>query len=195
MKNNKIQQNIPPGVTKTILMNHFLGRSTKAKEVYLNTYLESINEAYKLLEESKLLFKNQSYQRAYFLGFSALEEISKSQLAADVYTGLVSEEEFKKSYRDHKKKIARVEWIKLDGNSYPCFCSDMIRIKDFDFQKKLKSMYVDVDFNSEIISSPNDSVSKEDAESIIKAVEVGLYRIYQVTEEDGEQIGTKGFMK
>jgi len=195
MKNNKIQQNIPAGVTKTILMNQLLGCSVQAKGIYLNIYSESIKEAYKLLDESTLLFKNQSYQRAYFLGFAALEEISKSQLAADVYTGLVSEEEFKKSYRDHKKKIARVEWIKIDGNSFPHFNSDLIRIDDFDFQKKLKSMYVDVDFSSEVISSPNDSISKDDAESIIKAVEVGLYRIYQVTVEDGEQIGTKGFMK
>ena len=195
MKKKINQKNILAGVAKTILMNQLTGRKEIAKKVYLDTYLESINQAYQLLEESKILFENKSYQRAYFLGFSALEEISKSQLAADVYTGLVSEEKFKKSYRDHKKKISGVEWIKLDGNSYPFFSSDLERIKDFDFQKKLKSMYVDIDFASEEILSPNDSVSKEDAESIIKAVEVGLYRIYQVTEEDGEQIGTKGFMK
>lgn len=56
-------------------------------------------------------------------------------------------------------------------------------------------MYVDLDFDLNEISTPNDSVTENDAENIIKAVKVGLYRIYQVTEEDGEQIGTKGFMK
>jgi len=195
MNIKKKQNNLPPGVIKSVLMNQITGRSRNVKEIYLNIYLKSLNEAYKLLDESKLLFKNEAYQRAYFLGFSALEEISKSQLAADVYTGLISEKEFKESYRDHKKKIKRVEWIKLDGNSYPIFNSDKTRIKDFDYQKKLKSMYIDVDFNSEVMLLPNDSVSKEDAESIIKAVEVGLFRIYQVTVEFGEQIGTKGFMK
>lgn len=181
------------GVTKTVLMNQLAGRNIE--KFYLDTYLECLNEAYNLLDEAKILFKNQSYQRAYFLGFSALEEISKSQLAADVYTGLISEEYFKNTYRDHKKKISRVEWIKIDGNSYPYFESDSTRIQDFDFQKKLKSMYVDVDFKDGKVSKPSDSVNEDDAKRIIRAVEVGLDRIYEVTTENGEQIGTKGFMK
>jgi AbiV family abortive infection protein len=189
------ESHIPAGVMKTILMNQLSGRHNEAKSVYLNTYLESINEAYKLLKESKLLFDNKSWERAYFLAFSALEEISKSQLAADVYTGLISDGEFKRAYKDHKKKIARVEWIKLDGNSYPYSSYDELRIQDFDFQKKLKAMYVDVDFDAEKTSSPSIAIEEHDAASIIKAVEVGLLRIYEVTEENGEQIGTKGFMK
>lgn len=189
------QDNIPSGVKKTILMNHLKGRDSSAVEIYLQIYLASISEAYKLLEEAELLFKNKSFQRTYFLGISALEEIAKSQMAADVFTGLIKEDEFKNAYRDHKKKISRIEWIKIDGNSFPYFSYDNILIRDFDFQKKLKSMYVDVDFKLNEISTPDDSVTENDAESVIKAVKVGLYRIYQVTEEDGEQIGTKGFMK
>ena len=189
------QDNIPSGVKKTILMNHLKGRDSSAVEIYLQIYLASISEAYKLLEEAELLFKNKSFQRTYFLGISALEEIAKSQMAADVFTGLIKEDEFKNAYRDHKKKISRIEWIKIDGNSLPYFSYDNILIRDFDFQKKLKSMYVDVDFKLNEISTPDDSVTENDAESVIKAVKVGLYRIYQVTEEDGEQIGTKGFMK
>jgi hypothetical protein len=56
-------------------------------------------------------------------------------------------------------------------------------------------MYVDINFDLKEISTPNDSITKNDVESVIKAVKVGLYRIYQVTEEYGEQIGSKGFMK
>jgi AbiV family abortive infection protein len=193
MKPKKVQGDITAGTFKTILMNGLVGRNSK--EVYLNTYNESINEAYKLLKEAKLLLESHSFERAYFLGFSALEEISKSQLAADVYTGLISEKEFKKAYKDHKTKISRIKWIQLDGNSYPYFDGDSIRIKDFDFQKKLKSMYVDVNFNEDKITTPNESVTKEDSKSIIRAVEIGLFRIYDVTIENGEQIGTKGFMK
>ncbi len=193
MTHNNKQKETAAGVKKTILMNGLAGRNTK--RVYLNIYLESLSEAYKLLEEAKVLFGNLSYQRAYFLGFSALEEISKSQLAADVFSGFISEDDFKKSYRDHKMKISRVEWIKLDGNSYPYFDYDSTLIQDFDFQKKLKAMYVDVNFGEDKISTPNDSVNEGDAKSIIRAVEIGLHRIYEVTEENGEQIGTKGFMK
>jgi len=42
------------------------------------------------------------------LAFTALEEISKSQFAADVYTGFVDEEEIKDFYKDHKSKIRRM---------------------------------------------------------------------------------------
>ncbi len=186
---------LPAGATKAILMNALNGRDSKAKEIYLIMYLASVSEAYKLLEDAELLLKNESFPRAYFLGMSALEEISKSQLAADVFTGLIKEDEFKKSFTNHKEKIKRVKWIQIDENSYPYFNSDLIQIKDFDFKKKLKSMYVDADFKLKEISTPDDSVTKKDAEGIIKAVKVGLHRIYEVTEEHGEQIGTKGFMK
>jgi AbiV family abortive infection protein len=195
MKNEKEPKTSYPsdGVLKTIIMNGLCKR--KPKKIYLEMYLETINESYRLVKEAEILFNNKCYQRAYFLGFSALEEISKSQLAADVYTNLITESEFKKIYRNHKEKIARVKWIQIDGNLYPCFRYDGIRIRDFDFQKKLKSMYVDADFSKMKISSPQDSASKEDAESIIKAVSIGLSRIYEITEINGEQIGTKGFMK
>jgi len=189
------QNKLPSGVKKTLIMNQLKGIDNQTNEIFLKIYLASIAESYKLLNETELLYNNKSFQRAYFLGISALEEISKSQMAADVFTGLINEDEFKKAYRDHKKKIARIEWIKIDGNSFPFFSYDNVLIKDFDFQKKIKSMYVDIDFNLNEISTPNNSVTENDAKSIIKAVKVGLYRIYQVTEEYGEQIGTKGFMK
>ncbi len=151
------ETDMPAGVTKAILMNALNGRDSQANQVYLKMYLASIAEAYKLLEDAELLFNNESYPRAYFLGMSALEEISKSQLAADIFTGLIKEDEFKKSFTNHKEKIKRIKWIQIDGNSYPYFNSDLIQIKDFDFQKKLKSMYVDADFKLKEISTPNDS--------------------------------------
>lgn len=195
MINNLKHEFTIPGIQKSILMNQLLGIDSKKNEVYLNIYIKSLEESQKLLHEAQLLLKNSSHERAYFLGFAALEEISKSQLAADVFTGLISEDDFNKSYKDHKTKIKWVKWIKLDGNSYPYFHSDTTRIQDFDFQKKLKSLYVDVNFGEDKISTPNDSVNEADAISIIRAIKVGLDRINKVTVVDGEQIGTKGFMK
>lgn len=183
------------GIMKTLLMNHLTGRDKTSKKCYLDMYIKSLNESKKLLKDAEVLFKNESYERAYFIAFAALEEISKSQLAADVYTGFIEEDEFKDAYKDHKKKIDRVKWIQIDGNMYPCFRWDDVRIDDFDFKKKLKSLYVDVDFGTESVSSPSESITKSDAEKIIKAVKVGLSQIYYITEELGEQIGTKGFMK
>ena len=184
-----------PGIMKTLIMNSLNGIDSQKMMVYLEIYQASLSESVKLLGEAELLLENESYERAYFLGFASLEEISKSQMAADVFTGIMTEEEFKKNYTKHYKKISRVEWIKIDGNSLPQFAGDGIEIRNFDFSKKLKSMYVDSDFDLKKLSTPSESVSKSDAENIIKAVKVGLSRIYEVTIENGEQIGTKGFMK
>lgn len=57
-------------------MNKLNGRDSQSKEIYLKFYLASIEESYKLLKEAELLFENKSFERAYFLGFAALEEIS-----------------------------------------------------------------------------------------------------------------------
>ncbi|WP_247237300.1 AbiV family abortive infection protein [Telluribacter sp. SYSU D00476] len=184
-----------PGIMKTLIMNKLNGIDSQKMMVYLEIYQASLSESVKLLGEAELLLENESYERAYFLGFASLEEISKSQMAADVFTGIMKEEEFQKNYTKHNKKISRIEWIKIDGNSLPQFAGDGIEIMNFDFSKKLKSMYVDSDFDLKKLSTPSESVSKSDAENIIKAVKVGLSRIYEVTIENGEQIGTKGFMK
>lgn len=193
----KVNQGVADGngIMKTILMNHLTGRSKTAKQIYLDMYIGALNEAGKLLGDAETLFKNKSYQRAYFLVFAALEEISKSQLSADVYTGFIEEKVFKNVYKSHKEKIKRVKWIQIDGNLYPCFQWDNIKIKDFDYKKKLQSLYVDVDFGNTSISTPSNKVTKDDAQSVIKAVKVGLSQIYYITEELGEQIGIKGFMK
>lgn len=186
---------LPAGARKSIYMNGLLGIDSKSNKVYLDLYLACLQRAKSLLNEATLLFESEYYQTSYFLGMSALEEISKSQLAADVFTGYITMEDYKSVSTNHVKKLKRIEWIKLDGNTIPEFLFGSLTIKDFDFKKKLSAMYVDVDFNLKEVSSPADKVQRNDAESVIKAVRVGLHRIHEVTEENGEQIGTKGFMK
>jgi len=107
----------------------------------------------------------------------------------------MSESEFKKVWRDHVAKIKRVKWIELDSREprYSQFVD--VEVKDFEYAKRLGSMYVGMDFVCGTVSLPSQRISNEDAQSIISAVKVGLCRIYEVTVELGEQIGTKGFMK
>src|ERR1035441_1349050 len=53
------------------------------KELYLTLHRAAHNNAIDLLAEAEILFERERYSRAYSLAFTALEEISKSQLAAD----------------------------------------------------------------------------------------------------------------
>ncbi len=68
---------------------------------YLDLYQKAHNNAIDLLQDAELLFERDRYSRAYALAFTALEEIAKSQLAADVYTGLIDEKEFKETCLNH----------------------------------------------------------------------------------------------
>ena len=53
------ESDLPNGVLKTVLMNKLKGINSQDNEVYLQTYLASLNEAKKLLQEAEILFKNE----------------------------------------------------------------------------------------------------------------------------------------
>src|ERR1700693_5387915 len=89
-----------------------------AKTKFLELYRTAHNNALELLGEAELLFENKKYARAYFLAFTGLEEIAKSQLAADVYTGFIDQEKFWKYFKDHKRKIKRMAWASDDAERY-----------------------------------------------------------------------------
>jgi len=65
---------------KSVVMNNVTGRPYNNLDYvhYLRLYYHSLEQSKALLREAVLLFENASFARAYFLGFSALEEISKS---------------------------------------------------------------------------------------------------------------------
>lgn len=175
------------------------------KDVYLEIYNEGNRNALNLLEAASLLCDKRYCAQAYVLAYTALEEISKSQFAADVYTGLNTDEEFKKFYCAHEEKIAGIGWAHHDANSYPHRYKwvgpdmDDVEVMDPDkplFSKRQAALYVDADFTNGTLSKPSEVISEKDARDIIYIVEVALERIWEVTGEfGGNQIGTKGFLK
>src|SRR5262249_15256393 len=88
------------------------------KNGFYALYGATHNNAVDLLHEAEVLFDQKHYARAYFLAFTGLEELAKSQLAADVYTGYIEEREFWEYFRDHTKKIGRVQCASLDAEEY-----------------------------------------------------------------------------
>lgn len=175
------------------------------KNNFLAIYRIAHNNAANLLREAELLYGNKCFARAYALAFTALEEISKSQFAADVFTGLHTGGDFEKFYRNHKHKIERMSWAHNDANSYPHDLKwvgpdidDLERINpsEPDFKKRLNALYVGIDFNNQAITRPEEQITEKDAKEMMRVVEVALERIWEVSGEfGGNQIGTKGFMK
>lgn len=162
---------------------------------YYQLYSQAHNNAVDLLAEAELLFAKNRYARAYFLAFSGLEEIAKSQLAADVYTGYISVEDFKKHFTKHDKKIGRVMWATLDAQGY--FVDDPDEIAELEashptIKDRMAALYTD--FAGDNIVAPEDTVDKGQAERIIHILTTAIQRIVEV-EYTQDRIGTKGFMK
>jgi AbiV family abortive infection protein len=169
-------------------------RKDKMQQEFLTLYKASLKNASDLLSEAQLLFENHKYARAYALAFTALEEISKSQLAADVFTGLITNAEFDECFRNHRMKIERMAWATDDARRYLAMPEEeYIEVQEPTFGNRIDSMYVG--FKNGKVFSPTDAIGEEDARSIIHTTEVAMQRIIEVTEFWGHQIGTKGFMK
>jgi len=168
---------------------------------YFEIYRQAYNNALDLAIEAQLLFDNKYYPRAYFLAYTALEEISKSQLAADVFTGYSKEDNFIEKYANHKIKINQIGWAHLEANTYPYnqiwLGPDVDNIekivsKEPSWEKRLNSLYVGIK-NTEVVI-PSEQIGKNDAHKIIHILDIALKRIWDI-EHSGHQIGTKGFMK
>jgi AbiV family abortive infection protein len=166
----------------------------KTRDEFLALYRSAHNNAIELLQEAEILFEKERYPRAYSLAFTALEEIAKSQLAADVFTGFIEEKELWESFRDHRKKIGRMAWATEDAKRYlDLLDGEDIEIEKPTFAGRMDGMYVNL--NNGKVSGPSDVISRDDARGIIHTVDVALRRIHEVTEFWGHQIGSKGFMK
>jgi AbiV family abortive infection protein len=153
-----------------------------------------MNNATELLSDAELMIERGRNSTAYFLAFTALEEISKSQLAADVYTGFIAEEEFWDVYRDHKQKVGRMEWASIEARRYIDFeTQDYIEIYEPQIKKRMSALYVEC--NQPTVQSPADAITEAMAKSIVHTVRAALDSILIVTDLMGQQIGTKGFMK
>lgn len=168
------------------------GESLSGEAKFLEVYRLAHNNAVNLLSEAELLFKNAKYARAYALAFTALEEISKSQLAADVYTGYIDENEFWEHIKKHDKKIRRMAWATEDARRYldeDENYADVFRPK---VARRMDALYVNFDGN--VVQSPENVITHDDAKSLLHTVNVAFDRIW-CAESMSIRIGTKSFMK
>ena len=176
-----------------------LKKSYEIKEYWnlLDACVENINDLVKCAE---LLLNNHQYSKSFLMSYLALEEIGKRLAVCDYITDILSDEEFKKIFRDHDLKMAYLHnqcklTKKEDGNwGYDAtIVYDLKKYHSY-FIEKQKATYVDFNFDDMSISNPIKSVSKEDAEKIFYYV---LKQIKDTNyyESVTERIGTKAFLK
>ncbi len=155
-------------------------------EEYQQLYRAAQSNATDLLAEARILFEKGRYARAFFLAFTSLEEIAKSQFAADVCTGFITEKEFLESSRRHPNKTGRMVWATEEARRYLDMDS-----QHPDINSCANALYASL--KGKTIHNPSDAMTKEDAQGIIRTVEVALDSI---TTNDfmGYAIGSKGFI-
>jgi AbiV family abortive infection protein len=159
---------------------------------YLRLYTVTHSNAVALLSDAEILLEKGRYIRAFFLGLTALEEIAKSQLAADVFTGFTSEKEFQDHYLSHKKKLGRMAWATDAAQEYLNRWGDGdLDITLPNISSRTDALYVSL--RGKVIQRPEDVITENDAKGIIQTVESALASIAN-NDFMGYQIGTKGFM-
>lgn len=153
----------------------------------LDTYRSADDNAVALLGEARLLAANGRRARAFALACTALEEIGKSQYAADVYTGFIPSDGFERNMRDHKLKTGYAARVVQTGELIEPFLRDATTAKQI-FERRNDALY----------ASPTNRVDdgdfEHDAQTMIDYCEAWLERI-RSQEEIAERIGTKAFLK
>ena len=160
----------------------------------LQTYNACLDNARELLNEAELLVKYKNFARAYVVAFTALEEVSKSQIVADYFTGLIDKKRLESLFKDHSSKIKRVEWVIDVIDKYRHEHGFEYQGTRPTFEARNAALYVDINRDNAPLL-PKDSVTEETVRNLMNLVEVGLNEIWEQSDVKGEQIGTKGFMK
>lgn len=167
----------------------------EAKKVY-TVYEKSFNNAVSLLEEAKLLFHNKFYARTVALAIMSFEELGKSQIAADYYTGLLTEQDYERAFKDHgsKKSFAgRYRAFQVTDKSKGCGVSDLGFAISSDNSSELEEIRQSALYVSEN-NDPREDINQEDAEIVLRKVWKHINYVRYAEELNG-RIGSKALFK
>lgn len=183
MKTRKKSQELPVVKKSSIDMN------------LLELYSACLKNAAKLLEEAELLRNHKHHARAYFLAYTAVEELGKSQVVADYFGNLVTKGEFEAAFRDHKFKMAYIKrYVRIPEKLKDEFIIEYDRNSSVvQNDRRNSSMYIEYnhDYTPKL---PENEVSIEAANELLTFGKEYLNEIYKM-EYITERIGTKAFTK
>ncbi len=170
-------------------------RKVSLKLWVLDLYWACLSNSGDLLKEAELLVSHGHVPRAYFLAYTALEELGKSQVVADYFYDLVSDAEFDAAFRDHVFKAAYI-------NRYVQIPKDLDQQWFIEYDKGAAKRHV-ADRGRALYTerkpdnapqSPGDEISATSAEEMIASARNYLEAIRRM-EYLTERIGTKAFTK
>jgi AbiV family abortive infection protein len=152
-----------------------------------DTYRSARANAHALIEDAIILVAAGRHARAFALAATALEEVGKSQYAADVSTGFIPGDDFNRVIRDHTFKS---RYANRDVQFAPVM---LPIVYDDGLPEALFNMRNDSPYSSST-NQALDSDFETDAKVLIDYVSAWLTEI-ESQEYIAERIGTKAFLK
>ncbi|MEX2409905.1 MAG: AbiV family abortive infection protein [Candidatus Paceibacterota bacterium] len=169
-------------------------RKEEAKKVY-NSYACAFNNSLDLILEADLLFNNGYYARALALAIMSYEEIGKSQIAADYYSGVLRRKDYEKAFVSHHEKSSFAGRYKAIGknNSKSPLVSDLGFVIDKDSSREIEKIrqncfYVDEE------NDPSKNFDKKEVERVLRKVCQHIRAIEHAEQLNG-RIGSKALFK
>jgi len=158
-------------------------------EGVLRVFHASKENSRQLLEDAKLLTGGECYARAVALAIMSYEELGKSQIAADYYSGILPESKYRECFHKHNKTAYANRYAAIGNHPnvrYGYFV-------DGNIAKTLESirqaaLYVDP------VNTPSENFSEEDALLLVNKVEAHHEAIQHAEWLNG-RIGSKALFK
>lgn len=161
--------------------------SDTAEKVY-KAYAQCHNNAVALIADAELLFESGRFARACALAIMAWEELGKSQIAADYYSGVLTGTEYKAAFKEHRLKTSYLNRAgAIDGKEFLTVAYNTTIGHRLEGIRQV-ALYASADNN------PSETITKENARSVIDRVNEHINYIGFAEEFNG-RIGSKALFK
>jgi AbiV family abortive infection protein len=159
--------------------------AAKAYAAYVNCH----NNAVDLIDDSEILYKARKFARSFALAIIAWEELGKSQIAAaDYYSGLLTEKEFKAAFKEHRVKTSYLNRTRaIDGKEFLTVAYNSTLGHRLE-EARQTALYASAE------NMPREEIDQENAKEIIDRVNEHIHYIVFAQEFNG-RIGSKALFK
>jgi AbiV family abortive infection protein len=151
-------------------------------------YARCHNNAVRLIADAEVLFGAGRCARACGLAIMAWEELGKSQIAADYYSGVLTETEYKAAFKEHRLKTSYLNRAgAIDGHSFLTVAYNTTighRLEEI----RQKALYASAE------NDPSEEITMQNARDVIDRVNEHIDYIRYAEEFNG-RIGSKALFK
>jgi AbiV family abortive infection protein len=158
--------------------------AAKAYAAYVNCH----NNAVDLISDAEILYQAGKFGRSFALAIIAWEELGKSQIAADYYSGLLSEKEYKAAFKEHRVKTSYLNRAgAIDGKEFLTVAYNSTLGHRLE-EARQTALYASAE------SMPREAIDQENANEIIDRVNEHIHAI-RFAEDFNGRIGSKALFK